>query len=244
MSNLVATISALIFITMLAGCQRSDAIENMEIPLNSATTPTARPDGWWQRRNNSFNRIAAGGNVELVFLGDSITQNWDGPGRKVWREYYSHRKAANFGIVSDRTGHVLYRVEHGNFAGISPKVIVLMVGTNNTTGPKQTAEGVMAIVKALREKAPKSKILLLAIFPRGKDAADTNRRDNAIASEMFSKVADGKTIYYMDIGKVLLNADGTISKDVMGDYIHLSPKGYRLWAEAIEPELAKLLDEK
>jgi lysophospholipase L1-like esterase len=233
---------ALLAVLLASGCGTS--VERMSIPLSPATTPTARPDNWWQTRNDSFNRIAARGDVEVVFLGDSITQNWDRAGREVWQEHYGQRKAANFGINSDSTRHVLYRVENGNFDGISPKVVVLMIGTNNQTPPQQTAEGVMAIVQALRQKAQRAKVLLLAIFPRGRDNSDANRRENVLVSRTFSKIADNRHVFYMDIGSAFLDADGTLSRDISRDHVHLTADGYRRWAEAIEPELKRLLGEE
>jgi len=222
----------------LPACTR---IADIKIPDHSATRPTPRTDRWWTRRYERFNRIAAAGNVDLVFLGDSITQNWERNGREVWNEYYSKRNAANFGINSDRTEHVLYRVENGNFDGISPKLIVLMIGTNNTNPPREKADGVIAIVKALHYKVPKSKVLMLGIFPRGNTPDDKNRIANDAANAIFKTVADGNMIHYMDIGHVFTNEDGKIPKEVMRDYVHLSPHGYRLWAEAIEPTIARLM---
>lgn len=238
--------AALILLAALlpAGCQSSVKIEDVQMPDHSATRPVGRVAKWWTRRHQSFNQIAAAGNADLVFLGDSITQNWGRNGREVWQEYYSKRRAVNFGINSDRTEHVLYRIERGNFDGISPKLVVLLIGTNNPNPPQEVADGVIAIVKKLREKTPKSKILMLGIFPRGRTAADKNRLANNAANAIFRKVADGKMIHYMDIGHVFTERDGTISKQVMRDYVHLTPRGYRLWAEAIEDKLAKLMGEK
>jgi lysophospholipase L1-like esterase len=219
-------------------------IEDIKIPDHSGTRPTPRTAKWWKRRFVRYNKIAAAGNVDLIFLGDSITQNWERNGRKVWNEYYAKRNGANFGINSDRTQHVLYRVENGNFDRVSAKLIVLMIGTNNTNPPRETADGVIAIVQRLRQKVPKSKVLMLGIFPRGSTADDRNRAANDAANAIFKTVADGNMIHYMDIGHVFTNEDGTISKKVMRDYVHLSPHGYRLWAQAIEDKVARLMGEK
>lgn len=236
------TAAALVLSILLAsGCQSYVNIEDVQIPNHSATTPISRTKRWWVRRHESFSQIAAAGNVDLVFLGDSITQNWARNGREVWKEYYAKRNAANFGINSDQTGHVLYRIADGNFDGISPKLVVLMIGTNNPNPPQEVAEGVIAIVKELRKKVPESKILMLGIFPRGQAADDRNRAGNRAANHIFSKVADDEMIHYMDIGDVFTNPDGTISRQVMRDYVHLSPRGYRLWAEGIEHKLAELM---
>jgi lysophospholipase L1-like esterase len=182
------------------------------------------------------------GNVDLVFLGDSITQGWNN--NEVWQRYYGARNAANFGIGGDRTQHVLWRIQNGEFEGISPKLIVLMIGTNNSgsDSPDEIAQGVTAIVKELQEKLPQTKILLLGVFPRGEKPGAIRER-LASVNHQISKLDDGSHVKYLDIGKSFLNEDGTISKDVMPDYLHLSLKGYRIWADAIEPTIWSMLDE-
>lgn len=211
---------------------------------HSAVTPVPRADDWWVKRNDEYNARAKQGDVDLVFLGDSITEHWAVEGKEIWQERYAPRKAVNLGISGDRTQHVLWRLDHGNVDGLSPKLVVLMIGTNNSNGQDNTAEeiadGIMAIVEKLRAKLPETKILLLAIFPRSQDA-DAQRDKVAKASKLASRITDGKVVYYLDIGQHFLNPDGTISPEVMPDYLHLSPKGYRIWADAIEDTLSKLL---
>lgn len=242
MKTIVLTLASLAF---LAGCNgNSNKIDSMNIPQSEATMPEGKDGQWWLNRHNAFNKIAAGGDIDLVFLGDSISQNWERNGKDVWQHYYGHRKAANFGINSDETRHVLYRVQNGNFDGISPRLVVLLIGTNNHTAGQETAEGVLAVVQAIRRKCPDTKVLMLAIFPRGKDATDTNRPDNAKASTIFGSYADGKDVFYKDIGQVFMNADGSISPEIMKDFVHLSPKGYQLWAAAIEPEISSILGDE
>src|SRR2546428_11301842 len=137
---------------------------------HSAVTPAPR-DANWMKRHESFNERVKKGNVDLLLIGDSITQGWEGSGKNVWAKFYSPRNAVNLGIGGDRTQHVLWRLDHGNVDGISPKAAVLMIGTNNSNGKDNTAEqiadGIKAIVAMLREKTPKTKVLILAIFPRG-----------------------------------------------------------------------------
>jgi beta-glucosidase len=214
-------------------------------PSHSAVTPAPRTDDWWTKMHDGFNERAKQGDVELVFLGDSITQGW--ADNDTWKKHYGPRHAANFGIGGDRTQHVLWRLEHGNFDGIKPKLVVLMIGTNNSNGADNTAaeiaDGIKAIVAGLREKLPDTKVLLLGIFPRG-EKPNPQREKNAEASALASKVADDEHVFYLDIGPKFLTADGTLTKEIMPDYLHLSPKGYEIWAEAIEPKVKELLGEK
>ncbi len=198
-----------------------------------------------------FLEQAKKGNIDLLFLGDSITQGWlgrNGQGEgpiEVWDRYYVPRNAADFGIGGDRTQHVLWRLDNGEVDGIKPKVVVLMIGTNNvgSNSAAEIADGVKAIVAKLREKLPESKILLLGVFPRGEKPAGPAREKLAAVNESISKLDDGKMIKYLDIGKSFLHDDGTITRDVMPDFLHLTRKGYRIWADAMEPTLWSILDE-
>jgi lysophospholipase L1-like esterase len=212
----------------------------------STVKPAPRGEQWWQERHAQIDNRLKQTDTQLVFIGDSITQGWEGDGRKVWEKFYGPRKAVNMGIGGDRTQHVLWRLEHGNFDLVKPKLAVLMIGTNNSNGKDNTAEeigdGITKIVKTLREKQPEMKILILAIFPRG-DKPNPQREKNAAASAIAAKQADDKTVFYMDIGPKFLEADGTLSKEIMPDLLHLNEKSYTIWAESIEPKVKELLGE-
>lgn len=226
---------------------------------NPATTPSPRldkkgnPDPGWIKRHEGFVEIAKKGDINVVFLGDSITDAWRNfdatkkrGGKNVWDKTFAPLKAANFGIGGDRTQHVLWRLQNGELEGIKPKVVMLMIGTNNSNGKDNTAEeiadGIKAIVARLRADLPDTRILLLAIFPRG-EKPNAQREKNAKASELASRAADGKTVHYVDIGAKFLEPDGTLSREIMPDALHLSPRGYRIWAEAIEPKIKELMGE-
>jgi beta-glucosidase len=211
---------------------------------HSAIKPVPRGGGW-MNRHESFNKRVAQGKVDLVFIGDSITQAWEGNGKDVWTKYYGNRNAVNLGIGGDRTQHVIWRLDNGNLKDITPKAAVIMIGTNNASSntPAEIADGVKVIVEQIRKKSPSTKILLLAVFPRGTNNADARRKVNQGANAIFKKLADSKHVHYLDIGQHFLTDDGTLTKDIMPDLLHLSPKGYTIWAESIEKSLAKLLGE-
>jgi lysophospholipase L1-like esterase len=202
-------------------------------------------DAKWKERHELINSRVKAGPIDLVFIGDSITQGWEGGGKKVWEEFYSKRKAANLGIGGDRTQHVLWRLDNGNIEGIKPKLAVVMIGTNNSgnNSSEQIAAGVKAIVEKLQAKTPETKILLLAIFPRGANADDARRKVNQGANALIAKMADDKKVFYLDFGAKFLKEDGTLSKEIMPDLLHLNEKSYRIWAEAIEPQVAQFLGE-
>ena len=212
----------------------------------SAVTPEHR-HSWWTLRNDAVNERVKQGNVDLLLIGDSITHGWENTGKKYWDQYYAPRNAVNMGFSGDRTQHVLWRLDHGHLEGISPKLAVLMIGTNNSNGNDNTAEeiadGIIAICKTIRTKCPQTKILILAIFPRGPEPSD-QRDKNAKASLLASKIADGKMVHYLDINDKFLTKDGFLSMKVMPDYLHPNEAGYKIWAEAIELKVAELMGEK
>jgi lysophospholipase L1-like esterase len=195
-------------------------------------------------RHKQFLEIAKKGNVDVLFIGDSITQGWEGNGKEVWKKNYEPLKAANFGIGGDQTGHVIWRLTEGKeLEGISPKVAVIMIGTNNMNRdqPEQIAGGVETIVKELRKQKPDMKILLLGIFPRAEKSDNPVRAKVKATNDLIKKLADGKNVVYLDIGEKFLEKDGSLSKDVMYDYLHLTAKGYGIWADEIKVPLEKLL---
>jgi lysophospholipase L1-like esterase len=212
----------------------------------ASTKPVPRNDAWWQDRNKSMNERVKKGNVDLLMIGDSITHGWEGSGKEVWKQYYDKRNAVNLGIGGDQTQHVLWRLEHGNIAGIQPKLAVLMIGTNNAGcgNPVEIAAGVKAIVTKLRTSLPQTKVLVLAIFPRGADTQDHLRQVNAKTNEIIAKLADNKDVYFLDIGPKFVDQDGKLPREIMPDLLHPNAKGYGIWAEAIEPMVKKLMDEK
>lgn len=229
-SKLLLLVGAFLGSTLLA---QDAAIET--------TTPAPR-DGRWMELHKRYVDRAKKGSVDLLFLGDSITQGWGD--NDVWKRFYGPRQAANFGIGGDRTQHVLWRIENGELDGISPKVAVLMIGTNNlsSSSPDEIAKGVVAIVKELGEKLPKTKVLLLGVFPRGEKPASARERIKSI-NQTIAKLDDGSRVHYLDIGQSFLEKDGSISREIMPDFLHLSRKGYRIWAEAMEPTLWSMLDQ-
>lgn len=232
------------------GCLKTEKVNAYKINpnTNSAVVPVPRHDiDWWMPRHNETLERIKQGNVDLIFIGDSITHGWEGEGKAVWQQYYAKRNAVNLGFSGDQTQHVLWRLDNGEIAVISPKLAVLMIGTNNSNGSDNTAqqigEGIIAICQKLRTDLPNTKILILSIFPRS-EKPSAQRQKNAEASRLASTIADNNWIYYMDINDKFLNKDGTLPKDIMPDYLHPNAKGYQIEAEAIEPMIAKLMGEK
>jgi lysophospholipase L1-like esterase len=184
-------------------------------------------------------RLMKTGGTQLVFVGDSITDGWRAdPQREVFEDYFGQYRPYNIGISADETQHVLWRVEHGELDGIAPKLVVLMIGTNNIgnnnkMSPDETAQGITTLVTSIRHKLPESKILLLGIFPRGNRPDDPLRAQINQTNALISKLDDGRYVKYLDIGARFLEADGSLPGTIMPDYLHPNIRGYEIWAEAI-----------
>ncbi len=256
LAGALALIALTTFITGRASAQtqaptkeKAPAKEKEKARAESTTEPAPRAGAWSKVHEKYLERAKQGG-IDLLFLGDSITAGWNGKDkegqgpRQVWDRYYEPRKAANFGIGGDRTQHVLWRLENGEVDGIKPRVVVLMIGTNNihANTPAEIADGITAVVKTLREKLPETKVLLLAVFPRGEDPGPVRERIKDVNERIRKLDNGGKTVRYLDIGDRFLDADGTISREIMPDFLHLRRKGYALWADAIEPVLRSMLE--
>ena len=206
-------------------------------------------DWWLPRHKDKLEEkrklIDAGTQPGIVFIGDSITEGWEKEGREVWRRHYARHNALALGFGGDRTENVLWRLQHGEIDGIAPKVAVLMIGTNNTghraENPATTAAGIKRLVDEIRQRLPDTKLLLLAIFPRGEKPDDVQRGLNERVNQLIEGYADGRNVHFLNINAALLNADGTLSKDVMPDLLHPNEKGYGLWQRAMAPTLDKLL---
>ncbi len=218
---------------------------------NDAVKPVPR-DGGWMKRHEAFVERAKKGNVDVLFVGDSITQGWEGAGKKVWAERFASWKPMNLGIGGDRTQHVLWRITTGKeLEGIDPKVVVMMIGTNNfgTNTPEQIADGVKAILDEFHKQKPKAKVLLLGVFPRsGKKPADpmVAAKDELHAktpavNKLLAKFDDGKSVKYLDIGEKFLDDKGGLPKSTMPDFLHLSEKGYTIWADAISKTVEEMV---
>lgn len=207
---------------------------------NTAVKPVMKSED----RHKGFLAVAKKGKIDVVFFGDSITDGWRGKnGAGVWKERFEPLHAANFGIGGDRTQHVLWRMQNGELEGYKPKVLVLMIGTNNlgSNSTEEIADGIKAIVAEVQKQQPETKILLLGIFPRSPKAADKARDKIKDINKIIAKLDDGKRVKYLDIGDKFLQKDGELTKEIMPDYLHLSEKGYQIWADAIQKPLAELL---
>jgi len=196
-------------------------------------------------KHESFLKRGKEGPIGLLFLGDSITAGWGGA-KEVWESHYGAHQPANFGIGGDRTQHVLWRIANGELDGITPKVVVLMIGTNNIgDSPENITKGDMKIISEIHAKLPATRLLLLGIFPRGADPKQAGvmgmRAKIAAVNAELAKLDDGAKTRYLDLGPKFLDADGVLARDIMPDALHPNAKGYQIWADAMQPLLDEML---
>ncbi|HEY0968363.1 MAG TPA: GDSL-type esterase/lipase family protein [Opitutaceae bacterium] len=242
------TIPLILVVTVLAL-----AASAAEVPLNwplPTPPPGANPatfavprNEWLVKVQTNLERARAPEPIDLLFEGDSITEGWKTAGREVWQSRYGGLHAATFGISADRTEHVLWRIRNGQMDGISPKLIVLMIGTNNLGRDtvEQVAEGVAVITQELLARCPSSRVLVLGIFPRGARPDAPIRTKIKEVNRRIAELASHERVEYLDIGDRLLKPDGTLGVDIMPDLLHPARPGYEIWANAIQPVIDRFI---
>ncbi|MFC5457522.1 GDSL-type esterase/lipase family protein [Prosthecobacter fluviatilis] len=225
-------------------------------PLPSTVVPVTQDRSWpqydWAKRHALTSAAVKKAKPQILFIGDSITHFFGGEqfdgyslrGQQTWGEFYAPRNAGNLGFGWDKTENVLWRLQHGAVDGISPELIVIMIGTNNTgtCSAPDIAVGIEAIVQELSKRLPQSKILLLGIFPRG-EKPNPQREKITEINGIIAKLHGTHNVAFLDIGPKFLTPEGLITKDIMPDFLHPNEKGYRIWAEAIEPTVKHLMGE-
>lgn len=211
---------------------------------NPATTPGPRTDqGILPRQTEVLRRAREEGPADVVFLGDSITQGWEGAGKAVWARDLAPLGALNLGVSGDRTEHVLWRLQEAPITRLEPRVVVVMIGTNNlghgSSNAEQTLAGVRAVLTTVREQAPQAAVVLLEIFPRG-ERMNAMRGDIAQINQAL-RAHPPQGVRTLALGDRWVQADGTISREVMPDLLHLSALGYEQWSQGLLPTLKELL---
>ncbi|KQQ32038.1 mucin-desulfating sulfatase [Duganella sp. Leaf126] len=196
----------------------------------------------WQAMFQEDLEVAESRKVDLLFVGDSITEGWN---KKVWDKSFGKWKTANFGIGGDHTGNVLWRLDHGQADKLSPKLVVLTIGVNNffhcQANPEQVFEGVKAVVTKLRTIYPNARILLNAVLPYAQSASDPKRAEVIELNRMIATLDDGKSVIFKDYGKKFLQPNGDMSPTIMADYLHPTAKGYQVWSDAMLPDIKRLM---
>lgn len=215
---------------------------------NCATVPAERHVEYpwmsverWHQMFADQRALAARGNVDVMFVGDSLTEMWP---KGLWDRNFGAIKAANFGIGGDHTGNVLWRLQDPAISGLKPRLVVLMIGVNNINLCGESSDevfaGIQAVVARLRQQYPQARILLNAVLPEGAPDSDERRRIISL-NQRVKTLGDGKYVHYHDYGHVFMGEGGVLSRELQPDLLHFSEKGYQLLAEAIRPDIEALL---
>jgi lysophospholipase L1-like esterase len=219
----------------------SGSKSQIKVVLPLSVIPTERTEDWWQHRHQQKRTElqAINQSIDILFIGDSITHEWEAEGEQYWQQYFAHRKAFNLGFAGDRTEHLLWRLQNVEINNHSPKWVVLLIGTNNAghrhDSPEEIAAGVKAILDELKQGLPNTKVMLMAIFPRSRNKLKRMRKRVDSANQLIKEFSDGKQIVLVDINHLFLTERGVLLESVMPDLLHPNAAQYELWAKAILP---------
>jgi lysophospholipase L1-like esterase len=207
----------------------------------------------WYVRHAEVLRIKNSVNPEIVLIGDSITHFWGGEpksisvnGATAWKATFGKYRTLNLGYGWDRTQNVLWRLDHGEIDGLDPRVVVIQIGTNNTSEtdnahkntPAEIAEGIRAIIDRVKAKAPQARIVLMRVFPREEKPDHPRRQDIAGINKLLTDFANIPGVTLLDIGPKIVSPDGTLSREIMPDFCHPGEKAYQIWGDALAPLLS------
>jgi len=212
--------------------------------------PRQRDEDWlslaeWQRRHEALKAQASLGGVDLLLLGDSITEAWPGTGQAAWGEHLLPLKAAAFGIGGDMTQHLLWRLRLGECDGLQPKVVGLLVGINNfgqqDDSPQEVARGVLAVAVEILRRWPRAELVLLGLLPDGDLPRDPLRRRVMAVNARLSDHGLGPQVRFFDVPGLFLKPDGSLDRDLLPDGVHPNGAAYERWARVLAPAFRILL---
>jgi beta-glucosidase len=201
----------------------------------------------FQQLHEEFLKRGKAGPIGVLFLGASIMERWQTVGKEVWDARYGKDDPADFGVSGDKTQNVLWRIDNGELDGIAPKVVVVMVGSNNLgIGPEDALiRAEIKIVEEIHRKLPNTKVLSLGVFPHGAHPTNTQtakyRAESRAIYAALSKLDDGNKTRVLDIGDKFTDAQGILTKEIMPDQLHPTKLGYEIWANAIQSTLDEML---
>lgn len=238
-----------IALCLLLGCIASGpAVEDDPTQPTPVLDKSGQPSAGYIDTHKKLVAEVAKKKPDILLIGDSITYNWRAHGKTARKEFLDVRNVVNLGIGGDRVENVLWRIRNGEVDDCTPKLAIILAGTNNIPRKvtiDQVAIGMKEILATLRQKQPQMKIVLTAVLPRGESPDDERRKKAAAISAAYAKLADGKDIIFLDIADRLLQPDGRFKPGMVAeDNLHLDKEGYYQWAEALEPTISGVLGDK
>lgn len=245
--NLIKATGLLIILQGLLACTSAPHVQPKQLSSPTQAEPRIKEYSWmsvkqWHAEHKADTYIASQGNVDVLFIGDSITAAWPW---KIWQKHFAEFNAANFGIGGDKTQNVLWRLEHGATGKLSPKVVNLLIGVNNfahdNASPESVFDGVRAVVDKLHQSFPKAQIIVNSILPWGEQPNTTKRQQVSRANQLIKALAKRPYVQVYDFGPLFLTPDGKIDKKIMADFLHPTKKGYQIYAKALNPVIGNAL---
>ena len=210
----------------------------MRPDTHSGKALTGRGAWWFNRLLRKRSQIVASkGEIDVVFIGDSITHNWESKGKAQLAELAKTYSILDIGYGGDRTQHVIWRCQNGELDGYKAKCVMLMIGTNNAyprNDPKDVVKGIRRILDVIAEKQPQAKTLLLPIFVRGEGPGNVQRKANEEVNAAIKSFADGEKVIWVDFNAKYLDKNGD-TKQIMPDRVHPNAAGYKIWTNAVLP---------
>ncbi len=222
------------------------------IPMQNDGPTEAGSFDWMARHRAVLEVARERRDSKLILIGDSITHGWGGvpePGPQwkgtapqLWDECFEKWKPINMGFGWDQTGHVLWRFQNGALDGLSPKVAVVLIGTNNTMHhtAEQIAGGIVAVVDDLERRLPTTHVLLLGILPRDKTVTESREKNNRV-NQLVSDLGLRDRVTFLDMTKNFTHEDGRLRTELFPDDLHLNEDGYEVWAKSMMPTLNRLM---
>ncbi|WP_188150954.1 GDSL-type esterase/lipase family protein [Teredinibacter waterburyi] len=244
-----------IFTLIFSGCQPTQHQAAATLANSEAAIPAPRviEFEWmslatWRAKHAEDVAIAAKGDIDLLFLGDSITEGWGwGDNQKIFDANFGQYRWANFGIGGDQTQHLLWRLQNGSTGKLAPKVIVLMIGVNNFGHSNHSAEdvysGIAANVSYIRKTFPKAKLVVHAVLPYDQNATSPNRDRVKATNALVATLADNKHVFVYDFGDIFLDPQGDIPQALMSDFLHPSHDGFQLFADNLAPVVQAFMEQ-
>jgi len=229
-----------LFCRLLAGVTLGLLLAGYAQAQNKALDPVDRKDDWWVQRQAENVEQMNQGDIELLLIGDSITHGWENQ-RELYEKFFGAYKPINLGFSGDQTAQVLWRLNHLPLDKITPKAAMIMIGTNNIghqdgSTPKETADGIAAIVEKLQKQYPKMQIIVLRVFPRDeKPDGEYRKKVNEINAALRALLPKTLNVWLVDINAGFLDKDDTLPKSMMEDFLHPGKEGYEYWGKTVAP---------
>lgn len=227
------------------------------VPTASRWRKAPEENIWINHHAQSIEQArAAGDSLDVLLIGDSITQGWGGspidsaPWSQAWQNRFGRLRTVNAGIGGDRTESVLWRLEHGLLDGVTPRAVVLMIGVNNAphvaangVPPEAVAQGIALCVENVRLKAPSAQVVVVKVVPAFAPDSAVHQGILAINTALDRlELPKDDHVHVVDAGAGFFAADGKLNTSAYSDgHLHLSPAGYGLVAESLAPVLGKVL---